>query len=407
MAASTAGLDRCIDDSCDTRSSIVLRYRDAFRFDESDERDEQFKRHLIENSIQEGSRIFPLLDYMGVQIFIYDDSCLMHTRTLKSIDGCVTIAKCKHLGYDRVVFESGGNTGTALTAYGQNAGLETFCFVPEDNLSLLNSHRFAPDRAHLVSVAQPGKVKAAAHAFAERNGLPRIPQTGWRYEASRFRGMFLAEYHAEHGGFDWLAQTISAAFGPIGIYSVLARFRPELGAPPRFLGIQQEANCPMYRRWKLKEDAKADEITSTQHMLTKVMYDVRPQSYGTYEGLRQILDDTGGDLATVNHDEFAGLLDMRFGGDSVFDLFRERGVRISTTGGDVIDKTGLISLAGTLKAIGCGTIARGGKVLCSLTSAESEADGRARPEFRIDGTEAEIEQSITEYSARAFARGPA
>jgi len=37
-----------------------------------------------------------------------------------------------------VVFESGGNTGAALTEYGQKAGLETFLFIPEENVSLLD-----------------------------------------------------------------------------------------------------------------------------------------------------------------------------------------------------------------------------------------------------------------------------
>ena len=56
---------------------------------------------------------------------------------LKSTDGCITIAKCKSKGYERIVFESGANTGTALTEYGVHAGLETYFFLPEENLLLL------------------------------------------------------------------------------------------------------------------------------------------------------------------------------------------------------------------------------------------------------------------------------
>ncbi|MEO2031401.1 MAG: pyridoxal-phosphate dependent enzyme, partial [Planctomycetaceae bacterium] len=341
-----------------------MRYRNAFRFEQSDEQDDLFKTYLKETSIKEGTQVFRLLNYMGVDVFILDDTSLMHTKTLKSIDGCVTIARCKLLGYQRVVFESGGNTGTALTAYGQNAGLETYCFLPAENISLLNSGRFASARAHLISVEAPGKVKEAAHAFANHNSLPRIPQTGWRYEASRFRGMFLAEYIAEHGGFDWFTQTISAAFGPIGIYSVLTGFQSEIGVPPRFLGIQQETNCPMFRRWKLNDDRREQDISSTRHILTKVMYDVRPHTYGTYQDLCGLLSDTKGDLTTVNHGEFAELLRKRFDGESILDICEKCGVGISRTAGDIVDKTGMIALAGTLKEIERGTIARGSKVLC-------------------------------------------
>ena len=50
-----------------------------------------------------GSRL--VLKYKGVEIYLLDETSLMHTRTLKSIDGCVTIAKCKQAGLQRVVLE--------------------------------------------------------------------------------------------------------------------------------------------------------------------------------------------------------------------------------------------------------------------------------------------------------------
>ena len=126
-----------LDDFIDVRyapeESIVARYRNAFTFGEPEE-DREYKQLLLETSLREGARVFPLLKYRGVDIHILDESSLMHTGTLKSIDGCITTAKCKLRGYERVVFESGGNTGTALTEYGQKAKLETFLFVPEENL---------------------------------------------------------------------------------------------------------------------------------------------------------------------------------------------------------------------------------------------------------------------------------
>jgi threonine synthase len=65
------------------------------------------------------------------------DETLMHTRTLKAIDGCVTTAKCLLAGLQRVALETGGNTGSALTAYATRAGIETYCFLPDENLVLL------------------------------------------------------------------------------------------------------------------------------------------------------------------------------------------------------------------------------------------------------------------------------
>ena len=130
-------------------------------------------------SIREGARIFPLLAYKGVEIFILDETSLMHTRTLKSVDGCITEARCKLNGYERVVFESGGNTGTALTQYGIRAGLETFMFIPEENLSLLNSRDISKsERAHLLSVEKPELVKTQPALLEAQNGFKQIPESG-------------------------------------------------------------------------------------------------------------------------------------------------------------------------------------------------------------------------------------
>ena len=384
-----SNLDRTIDPEYTPAMSIVARYRNAFSFGEPEE-DARFKELLLETSLREGARVFPLLTYRGVDIHILDESSLMHTGTLKSIDGCFTLAQCKRRGYERVVFESGGNTGTALTEYGQKAGLETFLFVPEENLPLLDSRVFEPDRAHLISVAEPGWVKKAAATFVGLNGIQHIPEVAWRYQASMFRGFFVLEYMLTNGGFDWLTQTISAAFGPIGIYSILHSFLRETGPVPRFLGFQQEANCPMYKAWKSRDkalEAGPPEPSIGDKLLTKVMYDVAPYTYGTYEDLKDVLTATRGDLNTVNHAEFFALFDQDFDGKGVLELLEERGFNIQAKDGEIVDRTGLIALAGTLKAIQNRKIAEGSKVLCCLTSGTGRADGKAVPEYRVSSLE--------------------
>jgi len=386
-------LDQFIDDEYRSDVSIVLRYRNAFTFNTPDE-DSEYKDILQKTSIREGARIFPLLTYRGVDIHILDESSLMHTGTLKSIDGCITLSQCKLNGYERVVFESGGNTGTALTEYGQRAGLETFFFMPEENLPLLNSRAFEPDKAHLITVVKPGLVKKAAQLFEGLNGIRHIPQKAWRYQASMFRGLFLLEYMMRHGKFDWLAQTISAAFGPIGIYGVLRCCRKRMGGIPRFLGIQQEANSPMYNSWKSKnreiEPSKV-ESRSGEKLLSKVMYDIAPYTYGTYEDLKGVLKTSRGDLATVGRAEFLEFLDYDFGGKSILGLLREKGVEMFETEGEVVEKTGLIALAGTFQGIRNNRIVGGSRVLCCLGSGTYEADGKAQPEYRAISLEHLVE----------------
>lgn len=402
LARTKLEFDRHLDTTCSPEQSIVLRYRNACGFGGTDKEDADHKAWLLKTSMREGAGILPLLVYRGVNICVLDETSFMHTRTLKSIDGCVTIANCKSGGYDKVIFESGGNTGTALTEYGQRAGLETFFFIPEANVSLLVSKTFSSDKAHLIAVEEPRLVKKAAHLFGTLNGIKHIPRADWRHQASMFRGFFVLEYLIRSGSFDWLAQTMSAAFGPIGIYGVLNEFREEIGALPKFLGIQQEANCPMYKIWKAnKTKVEVEEANSPEHLLSRVMYDVEPQTYGTYEDLERCLIDTRGDLTTVNHTEFAGFLERQFDGKGILQLLGDNGIEITTNNEEVVEKTGLIALAGTLKEIDKGSITKGSKVLCCLTSGISEADGKAEPEYRIARSHS-LEQAIKEYSRIVF-----
>jgi len=117
LAGNKIDLDRAIDPKYDSETSIVLRYRNAFHFEGTAEEDSEYKKWLQRASIREGARIFPLFVYKGVEISILDETSLTHTKMLKFIDGCITTARCKLNGYERVVFESGGNTGAALTQF--------------------------------------------------------------------------------------------------------------------------------------------------------------------------------------------------------------------------------------------------------------------------------------------------
>ena len=65
--------------------------------------------------------------------------------------------------------------------------------------------------------------------------------------------------------------------------------------------------------------------------------------------------------------------------------------------GEIVEKTGLISLAGTFQQIDRGHIAKGSKVLCCLTSGMSTTDGRLEPTYAISGT-ANLENEIAHYS---------
>ncbi|MFC1839986.1 pyridoxal-phosphate dependent enzyme [Thermodesulfobacteriota bacterium] len=380
--------EESINRKIDSEESIVLRYMRSVQFGSNPEEDRKYKDFLKQTSIREGVRIVSLLNYKGVEIFLMDETSLMHTKTLKSIDGAVSIAHCMLRGYDRVVFESGGNTGTAFTEYAQRCGLETFLFLPKNNISLLYSKSFEHDKSHLISVEDVELVKKGAHLFGNLKGATHIPDAVWRYQASMLRGFFILEYMLQNGKFDWITQAISAAFGPVGFYRVFREFKEEIGGFPRFMGIQQKANCPMYTAWK--SNKKVPEPAKKGYngqLLTRVMYDAEPYSYGSYDELVKILNDSRGDLTTIDHTEFGEFLAQDLNGKDILQPFSDNGIEITLHNGEVVEKTGLIALAGTLKEIDSGNIPEGSRVLCCLTSGTTRADGLARPDYVLKDLE--------------------
>ena len=376
-----------IDHDVSARDSIVRRYRNAVRFESDDTQNARIKSLFDRTSLREGLQIVPLMQYGGVTIDVLDESSLMATGTLKSIDGCLAAARCLESGIERCVFESGGNTGSALTLYVGTAGLESYLFLPVENLDLLDSRIFGRSHTHLVTVGDPGQVKPSAHAFAERHDLVRIPQPGWRYQASKLIGCYLLERALEAPFYDTMVQSISAAFGPIGIFQVLTDNLPSGTPLPRFIGIQQAANCPMYRAWSGEESQAIDApVRSTRELLTRVMYDNAPGTYGTFESLRHLLNDSGGHLDTLDHQEIAEGLERSSEGSDLLTLLAEAGLRIGLRSGEVLEKAGLIALLGTLKQIDAGKIQPGERVLVCFTGGTATPDGQAKPDHHIESS---------------------
>ena len=388
-----------IDQGVEAAQSVVLRYRHAVRFDADDERNELFKSSVSKTSLREGLRIVPLMRYRGVSIEVLDECSWMASGTLKSIDGCIAAAWSLTDGFRRCVFESGGNTGSALTGYGAKANLETYFLVPTENVDLLDSGIFERGNAHLIAVDDPAEVKNSAARLAKLEGLRRIPEAGWRFQASTLIGCFLAEYLISNPGYDYVIQSISAAFGPIGIYKILAKYRGEDTPLPRFVGIQQAANCPMVRAWRGENRRSVESIRSTSKLLTRVMYDSEPHTYGTFQQLHRLLNETGGHLDTIDHDEFFSRLESDVEGGSLLDHLESSGICIGLRQGEVIEKAGLIALIGALKQIDRGLISSGTRLLVCLTGGTANPDGLAIPDYQISSAD-EIDSIVARPSAQ-------
>ncbi len=386
-AVDIANFERDVDLSCPADRSVVLRYRHACRLG-GDRSAEALTPLLSQTSLGEGMRVFSLLVHQGVSVDILDSTSLMATGTHKSVDGCVTTAHCLLAGHRRIVFESGGNTGAALTRYASHAGIETFLFLPAENLPLLDAGTFARPGVHVIAVDNAAEVKPSAAAFARREGLPRVPEIGWRQAAARYIGGFVLEHLLAHERPTHFVQGISAAFAPIGIYGMLEPFATRLGGLPSFLGVQQAANCPMVHAWHGTSDAADAAVpTSTRGLLARVMYDGAPKTYRTFDDLKRLLSATGGDLTTIDGDDFDKWLTLPIDGRTPLEHLAGAGLRVFTRGGEIVEKAGLMGLAAALREIAFGRFPDGSRLLVNVTGGTAEASGHVVPERVIGAGE--------------------
>ncbi len=371
-----------IDPAYVSEESLLLRYHKGIPF-EGITRDD-----LKAVSVKEGARIIKLLEYKGVAVHLADESTLMSTGTFKALEACFIIALCKKRKYDKIVFSSGSNLGSALTFYGRKAGIETFFFHPKSTSWKLDRDIFDAPDVHLISVDKSEKeVKKAAQLFAEMSGIKHVPEMEWRFFATGLRALFVFEFVIKAGiHFDWISQAICAGYGPIGFYNIALKTIGE-GAiskkhVPKFLGIQQESLSPMVRAWQKKHpQIRSEDIVAPAHdLLDPSLYNTNPDA--SYPILYKHLIDFGGELCSLNRQEYENHVPLLLKQLALAGMHLN--TRVLNGKEQILENAGLINAAGTLKAIDHGLIKKGQTVLSFFTGGAGGHSGKeAVPEYKI------------------------
>jgi len=388
-------LNKYIDSTYKPEESLILRYHNGISFNNLS------KKYFKAISLKEGARIYKFINYKEVSIYIVDESTMMSGGTFKALEACLTIALCKKKGYKKIAFSSGANTGSALTIYGQKAGIETFFFHPQATYWMLDGSLFEPSTAHLISVDRhENEVKKAALLFAEMTGIQHVPELEWRLSATGLRAFFVFEYILKNKiKFDWMSQAVCAGYGPIGFYNIAKKLLKEdiikKESVPKFLGIQQEALSPMVRAWKNRHSKilSEDIISRTAKLLAPALYNTNPKT--SYPLLYEHLHNFGGHLYPLAKQEYEDYL------PSLLEWLSKSGIIITKrhiNGKDeILEKAGLIGLSGTLKAIDNGIIKQGETVLSFFTGRAGIYSGKqAIPEYKIR-QEGDLKKELKNY----------
>ena len=359
-------LERFTDDAYGVQKSIVLRYRKSI----ATSLDEHCLKRI---GGHEGERIFRLLSHKGIAVYVLDETTRMMTGTFEALVAAISVTTFVKNKHTTAIFSSGGNLGTALAAYCERAGINAFSFNPLVNVPLLDGRWFG-NRVQLVAVRDAQRTRdvmlLARKVLQKRLGYdPLIPSIQSRMDAMRLRGFAVAEYmRRERILFAAIAQTVSAGFGPLGMFGALADLADEAERLPAFLGVQQEANAYMYRRLKRRP------ARDSSRLIVPTLFDKNPhKTFGTYPALAALVKNTGGDIVTIHREEFD-----RYISSNVLARLRAHGVMHTKKGGEFVGKSGLMALAGVLKAIDKSIICTGPVLVC-MTDGTQTVSRQPRP----------------------------
>ena len=391
-------MNRYIDVSFGPQESLLLRYHELFASQGLSLED------LRAVHLHEGARVFLLPTRNDVSVYVVDETTLMAGGSYKALEAAICLALSRKQGHRQIAFSSGANTGICLTLYAQKAGIETFFFHPSSTAWKLAAETFSSPTSHLISVDQREKeVKRAAMLFARRRGIPHVPDEETRHWASGQRALFAFEYARDNRlRFDWVAQAVCAGFGPIAFYRACTRLVNEgavdRGTVPKFLGLQQEALAPMVTAWQ-KRHARieaADVGQDRMDLMVPNLYNTNPA--GSYPELYDCLQTYGGALCAVGQTEFQALL------PEFTAALKDNGIALTRLPNgereSLVERAGLLGLAGALCAIDRGVIGRGQTVLCFMTGGAAKHSGRqAQPEFSI-ARDDDLEEAVERYLAR-------
>jgi threonine synthase len=360
-------------------------------------------------SLAEGAVFIPAGEYKGVHLTLLDLCSLNASHTFKDWIAAVVVASCLEQRVPAICFQSSSNTGAALIRYTQPHGIKAVWFYPRASRMKLDPAIVGSPHAILVEVqkSEP-ELKALVAAFSGYSGVKLAPTLEQQIQANTIRAQLVKQYFLDTGhAFDWQSQALSSAFGPFGFYDGWAQLEAKepgvLPAAPRFLGIHQSSCHPFtdaVPQNRLTPTARAylqsgrKETTYLEPTLFRST--VTADMAGRMNGL---LNRFGGQLDIMAHDAFS-----RFQAAGV-ELLEAKGLHLGRDQeGRIVEKAGLIALAGAMRAIDCRVITPGESVLVALTGGvRPEMTGKTEPHYVIgEHAGAEEIQGIFERIAGAI-----
>ena len=310
-----------------------------------------------------------LSEKLGIELW-FKDEMVMPSGTWKDREGFVSIYRLlKNNIQDLFVFSS-GNTGTSLA---RSATIikkpRLHLVIPNASKKRLATYRqfFDPDyvKVHYFEGSNDECIGEAKRLAAEYGYLTEGGFTNYaRREGLKLLGLEMALNWDKT--VDWYVQAVA---GGIGIYSYEKAYR-DLGRTsecPRMLGVQAEICAPMVNAWRagaaeLEEQYIPQEVVPSDYV--RVLRTRRPVD--SYPILKKVMDQVDGRFEDASDENIHEALRLFYLDDYYRDMWKKDGI--------LIGLEPATALAGIVKGVRQGYIAKGARVLLNVSGAAKEGD---------------------------------
>ena len=233
----------------------------------------------------------------GFRAPLVKDEGRLPTGSFKARGLCIAISMAAVHGVRRVAIPTNGNAGAAMAAYAARAGMEAFCFCPDDTPEI-NLSEIALQGAQVWRVkglindcARLVEAGKAQHGWFDMSTL----KEPYRIEGKKTMGLELAVQ------FGWrLPQVVfyptGGGTGLIGMWKAwqeLTTLRWLEGPLPRLVAVQASGCAPIVRAF----DAGADTATAWENAHTLAIGIRVPAALGDFLILRALRESGGFALA--------------------------------------------------------------------------------------------------------------
>jgi len=300
----------------------------------------------------------------------FKDETVMPSGTWKDREGFVSIYRLLRNKISDLFVFSSGNTGTSLARSASMVrGPRLHLVVPKASQERLATYRqfFDPEFVKLYFFdGSNDECIVEAKRLSEQLGIGT--EGGFsnyaRREGLKLFGLELALCWDRRC--DWYVQPVA---GGIGVYSLHKAFRDigRRGDCPKILAVQAEICAPMVNAWRDKSptlEGRHIPASVVPSPYVRVLRTRRPTD--SYPILKPIVEEVGGAFEAASDAEIH---------DGLRALYRDDYYRaVYQDTGKLCGLEPATALAGIIKAVKSGTIARGSRVLLNVSGAAKDGD---------------------------------